>query len=63
VLGLIGSLFAARLIESMLFHLSARDPWVIAGAIAALWAAAMLGAWIPSRRAASVDPMEALRQE
>ena len=62
-LGLIGSLFAARLVESMLFHLSARDPWVLAGAIAAISAAAMLAAWIPSRRAARVDPIEALRQE
>ena len=62
-IGLLGSLFTARLLSSMLFHLSARDPWVLASAVAALWAVAMLAAWMPSRRAARVDPMEALRQE
>jgi predicted permease len=63
VLGIIGSLFATRSIEAMLFHVSARDPWVLAGAVAALWLVALLAAWIPSQRAARVDPMQALRQE
>jgi predicted permease len=63
VLGIIGSLFVTRSIEAMLFHVSARDPWVLAGAVAALWLVALLAAWIPSQRAARVDPMQALRQE
>ena len=62
-LGVIGSWFAARSVEAMLFHVSARDPWILAAAVAALWATAMLAAWVPSRRAARVDPMQALRQE
>jgi predicted permease len=62
-LGVIGSWFAARWLEAMLFHVSARDPWILAAAVAALWATAMLAAWVPSRRAARVDPMQALRQE
>jgi putative ABC transport system permease protein len=62
-LGVIGSWFAARSLEAMLFHVSARDPWIFAAAVAALWATAMLAAWVPSRRAARVDPMQALRQE
>jgi predicted permease len=62
-LGVVGSWFAARLLEAMLFHVSARDPWILAAAVAALWATAMLAAWVPSRRAARVDPMQALRQE
>ena len=61
-LGVIGSLFAARLLEAMLFHVSARDPWILAAAVAALCATAMLAAWVPSRRAARVNPMQALRQ-
>ena len=61
-LGIAGSLLAARLLGSMLFHVSARDPWILAAAVAALWTVAMLAAWIPARRAARVDPMEALRQ-
>jgi predicted permease len=63
VLGVIGSLLAVRWTETMLFHVSARDPRILAAAVAALWAVAMLAAWIPSRRASRVDPMEALRQE
>ena len=62
-LGVIGSWFSARLLEAMLFHVSVRDPWILAAAVAALWATAMLAAWVPSRRAARVDPMQALRQE
>ncbi len=63
VLGVTGSLFAARLLEAMLFHVSARDPWVLAGAVAVLGAIAMVAAWVPSRRAARIDPMDALREE
>jgi predicted permease len=61
-LGVIASLFAARLLEAMLFHVSARDPWILAAAVAALWSIAMIAAWVPSRRAARIDPMQALRQ-
>jgi len=46
-----------------LFHVSGKDPWTWAAAVAVLLAIAMLAAWIPSRRAARVDPMQALRQE
>jgi predicted permease len=62
-LGVVGSLFAARLLDAMLFHVSARDPWILAAAVTVLWVIAMLAAWVPSRRAARVDPMQALRQE
>jgi putative ABC transport system permease protein len=62
-LGSIGSLFAARLLKAMLFDVSARDPWILAAAIALLCATAMVAAWVPSRRAARLDPVQALRQE
>jgi putative ABC transport system permease protein len=62
-LGIIGSLLAARLLESMLFHVSTREPWILAASVAVLWAIAMLAAWGPARRAARVDPMRALRRE
>jgi putative ABC transport system permease protein len=63
ILGVIGSLLAARLLRSMLFRVPARDPWTLAAAVAVLLAAALLAAWLPSRHAAGVDPVQALRQE
>ena len=63
VLGIIGSLWAARLLDALLFHVSAKDPWALTAAIVVLFGTALAAAWMPSRRAARVDPMQALRQE
>jgi putative ABC transport system permease protein len=62
-LGAVGSLFAVRLLSHMLFHVSAKDPWTFAAAVAMLLAVAFAAAWIPSRRAAHLDPMRVLRRE
>jgi predicted permease len=61
--GLAGSFFAVRWLETMLFQVSARDPWMFSASAVLLFAIAIAAAWIPSRRAARVDPIEALRQE
>jgi len=61
--GVIGSLFAVRLIESMLFQVPSKDPWTLVGALVILGGATLAAAWMPSRRAARVDPIQALRQE
>lgn len=61
--GILGSLVAARWIGSLLFGVSANDPATLAEAAALLLVVALLGAWIPARRAAKVDPMVALRYE
>ena len=61
VLGVIGALFAMRLVERMLFRVPADDPWTFAGTLAILMCSALLAAWIPARRAAHSDPMQALR--
>jgi len=63
VLGALGSWFALRLLGTMLFRVPARDPWTLAGVLAMLVAVSMLAAWVPSRRAARLNPVEALRQE
>ena len=63
LLGGVGSLFAVRLLEHMLFHVSAKDPWTLAAAVAMLMTVGLMAAWLPSRRAARVDPMQVLRQQ
>ncbi len=62
-LGLAGSLWAARFVETLLFHLEARDPVTFAGAAAVLVAVGVLAAWMPARRAARLDPVAALRTD
>jgi predicted permease len=54
---------ASRWIETLLFNLSPRDPAAVAGAVTALAGTALLAAYLPARRAARVDPLQALREE
>jgi putative ABC transport system permease protein len=63
IVGLAGSWFATRLLQSLLFHVPAHDPALFAFAIVALTAVAFVAGWIPARRAMRVDPMIALRYE
>lgn len=62
-LGILGSWFCARLLQSLLFQVRPHDPALLLTALLILVAAAFLAAWIPARRAARVDPMVALRYE
>jgi putative ABC transport system permease protein len=62
-LGLAGSLWAARFLEALLFHLEPRDPATFGGAAAVLVAVAVVAAWVPAYRAARIDPVAALRTE
>jgi predicted permease len=61
--GLIVAVAATRLLRSLLFHVSPMDPLTYGCAALALCAAGALASYIPSRRTASVDPVEALRAE
>lgn len=61
--GLVAAFAVMRLMSSLLFHVSAVDPLTYAAATVGLIAAALLASYIPSRRAASVNPVEALRAE
>jgi predicted permease len=63
VLGLAGSFFAARVMEALLYGVKPGDPATLAGVTALLLAIALAAAWIPARRAARIDPVEALREE
>ncbi|HET9743715.1 MAG TPA: ABC transporter permease [Terriglobales bacterium] len=61
--GLLCSLLTARLLGSMLFGVRPWDVTTLLGVSAVLAAAALLASFLPARRAASVDPVEALRTE
>jgi predicted permease len=61
--GLAGTSYATRLITGFLFETPPHDPGTLVAAVAVLAAAASLAAWLPARRAASVDPVAALRAE
>jgi ABC-type antimicrobial peptide transport system permease subunit len=63
VLGLALALAAGKVLASVLYGVSPRDPLVLAGAAGVLLAAAALASWLPARRAARVDPVMALRSE
>ncbi|UCG58015.1 MAG: ABC transporter permease [Phycisphaerales bacterium] len=62
-LGLLGTFWLSRFVESLLFETSPHDPATLASVVILLVAVAALAAWIPARRAARIDPMEALRYE
>jgi putative ABC transport system permease protein len=61
VLGIAASLLLTRLMGRLLYHVSATDPAVFAGAALLFAAVALAASYIPARRASSVDPVIALR--
>jgi predicted permease len=61
--GLGGAFGLARLVSSMLFGIKSWDPATLTGGALILFAVALAAAWIPAQRAASVQPVEALRHE
>jgi putative ABC transport system permease protein len=61
--GLVLAFGSARVVSSLLFQVSPYDPALAAGAVCALLAVGTTACLLPARRAASVDPMQALRSE
>jgi macrolide transport system ATP-binding/permease protein len=61
--GLAGSMAGARLLRNILFGVSAWDLPTLIGVAAVLGFSALLASYIPAHRAASVNPVEALRAE
>ena len=63
VLGLAGAAAASSVLRSFLFHVSPFDPVVMILTAIAVFALALVASALPARRAASVDPIQALRGE
>jgi len=59
----VASLLATRLLESLLFGVSATDPATFAVVAALLGTAALGASYLPARRAVRLDPSIALRRE
>jgi predicted permease len=62
-LGVPVALYAGYLMKSLLYGVGSYDPWALAGAPLVLLLCASAAGFIPARRAASIEPMRALRSE
>jgi predicted permease len=63
VVGLGSTLLATRVLKSFLFGVSEHDPLTILSVCTLLAVCGLVAAFVPARRAASIDPMQALRTE
>lgn len=62
-IGLVGAIGASRVLASQLFGITSTDPVTFGGVVLTLVAVALTACYVPARRAANVDPVNALRYE
>jgi predicted permease len=61
--GLLLGILASRVLASVVYQATSRDPLVLAGVVLAMSLLGLVATWIPARRALSVDPMTLLREQ
>ena len=61
--GIVLAFPAQRLIKSFLYQVPALDAWTYAAVVVALPAVGLIAALLPARKAASIQPMQALRED
>jgi len=61
--GLLLGILASRVLSSIVYQASPRDPLVLTGVVVAMALLGLVATWIPARRALSVDPMILLRDQ
>jgi predicted permease len=59
--GVLAALAGTRLLRALLFDVSPTDPFVLIGTVVVLMVIALISAAVPARRAARIDPVEAMR--
>jgi ABC-type antimicrobial peptide transport system permease subunit len=61
--GLVLGILASRVLASIVYQATPRDPLVLAGVVLAMSLLGLLATWIPAQRALSIDPLRLLREE
>jgi len=61
--GLALGILASRVLASIVYQATPRDPLVLAGVVMAMALLGILATWIPAQRALSLDPAALLREE
>jgi predicted permease len=62
-IGLVLALGIGQVLSGMLYEVSGFDPWVLGGSALVLAASSLVACYLPARRAASIEPMAALRED
>jgi ABC-type antimicrobial peptide transport system permease subunit len=61
--GLLLGLLSSRVLASIVYEATPRDPLVLAGVVLAMALLGLLATWVPAQRALSIDPVILLREE
>jgi len=61
--GLLVGILASRVLASIVYQATPRDPLVLAGCVLAMALLGLLATWVPAQRALAIDPMVLLREE